>query len=164
MSDVFSFDDLKPKKVIAKITTMYGKTLEIPVVPPTLIEWELEESRFPVPKIRHTKLAPDGVTMLPNPDDQSYIDDRNLRNRRTAAYHVAAAMERAGISVPGENARDKADEMCKVESGVLNSLVRLLYDTSVKGEKSRLEEVVDSFQHERVSQSNGASEVEVFAN
>lgn len=145
MSDVFSFDDLKPAHITANIETHYGRKLSIPLVLPTYEEWEGEEGKFVIPKVPQTKLAPDGVTMLPNPDDPAYIDARNLRGRRVAAYHVVRAMERAGLEVPGEGVRGKSDEMCKIESGVLNSLVKLIYDSSVKAEKAKLNDLAETF-------------------
>lgn len=143
--DAFNFDDLRPPKVTARIETAYGKVVEIPVVPPTYEEWEREESKFLPPKVPKNKPATDGVTMLPNPDDPQYIEARTLRGRRVAAYHVVAAMERAGLTVPGEGVRGKADEMCKIDSGILNSLVKLLYDSSVKAEKAKFNDLADTF-------------------
>lgn len=141
-----NFDALKPATVTAQITTSYGKTLEVPL---QLLSWERWESigrSVPEPVVPKTLPAASGKPedMLPNPQDKAYLEKKALADEERTARRVLAALEGAGMVIPGNTVAARAAAIKEMDAAILQALIGVLAKV-FWGVNARLEASAESF-------------------
>lgn len=92
-----TLDDLKPKIVIVKIMTAYGREIKIPFVPLTYEEWgDLGRAVVdPLPPKQAGIDPNDPDKVLPNPNDKHYQEQLKRNGDDRAARRLFTALDKA---------------------------------------------------------------------
>lgn len=154
--------DLAPTTVVAEITTPYGRVVRVPFQTLSWEEWNAVGREVPDPKVPHTKLADDGHTLLPNPQDAKYLEDVQKAAEDRIARRVVMALEKAGTELPGATAQDKLNALKAADRAIVDRLIRVIIDAAVEG-KVRLENRAESFRPVTVPSVGDAGVPEVAA-
>lgn len=158
MSDVkpITLDDLMPVEVTLSIKQVkYNRELKVPIVTLSWEEWDAIGREVPDPAIPSTKLAEDGVTLLPNPQDKRYLEQMARAYEDRYARRIFRCLEKGGNVFPGETALEKYKNLKNADFAMCNALCRGIIEANMVG-RSELEQLAESFLAESVSQNDDA--------
>lgn len=129
-----SFTDLAPVTVTVELRdASRERALQVPVCPLSWREWEDVARRNPMPPIPKTRLAEDGETLLPNPNDARYLEQREKVSERILAERVFLALEKAGNTFEGSDYLEKWQRLMDCDNAMSQWLVRTVIELCTKG-------------------------------
>ena len=138
-----------PVVVTVRVELAYGegdklRTLDIPLNTLSYGEWMGIETEVPEPAVPRTLTGVGGVK-LPNREDVAYRRDLAAAQEERAYRRLALALEKGGMSIPGNTPSEKAREIKdNLDAGVSNALLTFLA-TAAMGGKATAEAAADTF-------------------
>lgn len=148
-----TMDDLQPALCVAMCRTRYGREIEVPFYPLSWQEWDDLGRRVKDPDVPKTRLAEDGNTLLPNPEDAKYLRDLERKQEERVANRLMTMLSRGGNVFPGETLLTQFDALKQGDRALVESMIRRIYGAGVEG-ISEVQALADSFQ----AQSSPASD------
>jgi len=141
-----AFGDLLPDVVTARVTTSYGKAIDVPMLMLSWEQWEQIGRDVPPPAVPLTKAAASGKPedMLPNPQDAVYLERKAAADDERTARRLLAALEGGGMTVPGNTVREKTAAIKSMDAGLLTALVGVLAKAYF-GANARLDARAETF-------------------
>lgn len=137
-------EQVQPKRVNVVIKRPHAKDVTIPMVPLTYFEWISIDLEVNEPAIPRTIVAGDG-TKLPNKEDAAYRMDMARVNMERSYRRLLLALKKAGVEVPGHDAREKIETLQKdIDSGIANALLSWLAQAAMGG-KAEVERQAENF-------------------
>jgi len=161
-----SLDDLRPTELTARCQTIQGRTVLIKFTTLTWEEWDAlgREVKDPDVKRYTTRLAENGIDLLPNPDDPKFKEAQQKAWDDRQARRLFASLEKSGFTIPGETALEKMRTLKKQgDSLLVNQLVSIVLTSQVQG-RAEIEALADSFRDEPVPANDAPSDAETHPN